>query len=139
MRPEWRTKRNVIAAGTLGLTLALGLAMADARAAVTDQDFLVATTGNLADLCKATTTDPVYTAAVNFCHGFTVGVYRVLEAENRAKSTHIFCAPQQMPTRTEAIAAFVRWVDAHPDERNLRPVDGMAAYLQQQFPCGRRR
>ncbi len=91
------------------------------------------------DLCKATSADPYYTAAINFCHGFAVGVYRVLEAENQAEPRHMFCASDRTLRRAEAIAAFVQWVDAHPDQKNLGPADGIAAYLQQQFPCSRAR
>ena len=33
------------------------------------------------------------TAALNFCHGFGVGVYRVLEELESARKVHTFCMP----------------------------------------------
>jgi hypothetical protein len=139
MRPERRNRLKLVPASIFALMLYQGIGATGARAAVMQDDFLVARTGNLVNLCKATPSDALYTAAINFCHGFSVGVYRVLEEENRARPRHMFCAPVKPPSRAEAIAAFVSWVDAHPDEKNLAPADGIAAYLQQQFPCGRGR
>jgi Rap1a immunity proteins len=137
MRSEWRIRTNLVSASIFALMVCSGILPAEAKAAVTEDSFLVRTTGDLVDLCKATSADPLYTAAVNFCHGFSVGVYRVLEADNQAKTRHLFCVSDRTPRRTESIAAFVQWADAHPDQKNLGPADGIAAYLQQQFPCGR--
>jgi hypothetical protein len=119
----------------IALAFCLGMIPVKAGAVVSEEAFLVRTTGDLVDLCKVTTADPLYTAAINFCHGFSVGVYRVLEEENRAKSRHMFCSPTPMPQRAEAIANFVRWVDANPDQKQQPPADGIAAYLLRQFPC----
>ena len=61
---------------------------------VTETDFQVRTTADLVDLCSASPSDPMGTAALNFCHGFAVGVYRVLEEENAAKRVgRMFCIP----------------------------------------------
>jgi hypothetical protein len=139
MRSEWRIKINLVSASMFALMVCSGILPIKANAAVTEDNFLLRTTGDLVDLCKATSADPYYTAAVNFCHGFAVGVYRVLESEERAEPRHMFCVSDRTPRRAEAIAAFVQWADAHPDQKNLGPADGIAAYLQQQFPCGRGR
>jgi hypothetical protein len=118
--------------------ICLGILPIKASAAVTEDNFQVRTAGDLLELCKATPEDPKYTAAVNFCNGFAVGVYRVLEHENRAATRPLFCEPDRRPSRTEAINAFVQWATAHPAQNNLEPANGLAAYLQQQFPCGGR-
>jgi hypothetical protein len=83
-----------------GLALCIGLSAGSAHAAVTEDTFLLHSAGDLVDLCSAAQSDPLYTAAVNFCHGFTVGVFRVLQEEDMAKlSRHMFCLPNPMPTR----------------------------------------
>jgi hypothetical protein len=93
-------------------------------------------TGDLVNLCAATETDPLYTAAVNFCHGFTVGVYRVLREVDEARpAASLFCNPQPAPTRTEVIARFVQWANAGSGRLVQAPTDGFAAFLSQQFPC----
>jgi hypothetical protein len=82
----------------------------------------------------------MYTAAINFCHGFSVGVFRVLAEQDAAKkSGHLFCLPDPAPTRNEAIATFVQWVRAEPSRSGLPPADGIATYLSQRFKCPRGR
>ncbi len=90
-------------------------------------------------LCSTTETDPLYTAAVNFCQGFAVGVYRVLQEEEGAQTRHLFCTPQPTPTRTETIARFVQWANTDNSRLAQSPADGLAAFLSQQFPCPTRR
>ena len=113
---------------------------ARASAALTRDDFLLRSTGDLVDLCSAPQTDPMYTAAINFCHGFAVGVYTVFGEEEAAHgSRRIFCAPDPQPTRSEAIANFVSWAKADPARLSQPPTDALAMYLAQQFPCRGRR
>jgi hypothetical protein len=108
--------------------------------AATQDDFLMRSTGDLVDLCAAPQSDPMYTAAVNFCHGFALGVFRVLQEEDAArKAGHLFCLPETTPTRSEAIARFVQWAQADQSRSALSPADGIATYLSQQFSCPRRR
>jgi hypothetical protein len=50
----------------------------------------------------------MYAAASNFCHGFAVGVFRVLQEEDAARrSNHLFRLPNPAPIRNERIASFV--------------------------------
>ena len=66
---------------------------APGRAAVTQDTFMVRSTGDLIELCTAAPTDPMGTAALNFCHGFGVGVYRVLEETRKcAQGSHVLHA-----------------------------------------------
>jgi hypothetical protein len=113
---------------------------ATARAAVTEDSFLVRNTGDLVDLCTAAQSDPFYTAASNFCQGFAAGVYRVLELEVKAQRTgRLFCPPDKPMTRNEGIASFVQWAKANPDQMSLQAPDGIARFLSQTFPCPRGR
>lgn len=110
------------------------------EAAVTEDDFLVRTTGELVNLCSADRRDPLMTAAVNFCHGFGVGVYRVLAEEQAAQhGSKLFCVPNPTPTRNETISAFVQWAKANPSHLSEPPDDGIADFLVQRFPCGKTR
>jgi hypothetical protein len=125
---------------TSGFALCLAMSAGSAQAAITEDSFLVRSTGDLIELCSAAPADAMYTAASNFCHGFAVGVYRVLQEQDMARrSNRLFCAPNPTPTRNEAIANFVQWAKADAQRLAQSPADGIAMYLAQQFPCPRNR
>lgn len=106
------------------------------RAAVTEDTFQLRTTSDLVDLCSAAPSDPMLTAASNFCHGFALGVFRVLDEESAAERIHrLFCVPDQPPTRNQLLADFVQWAKATPSAMTQRPADGLTAYLVKVFPC----
>lgn len=110
-------------------------AMPVARGAPTEQTFLVQTTGALVDLCSdISPSDPLTTAAQNFCEGFVVGVYQVLVQVDAGRARPAFCV-MHPPTRRDAIATFVQWVNTHPSEAARPPADGVFAFLVHQFPC----
>jgi hypothetical protein len=116
------------------------ISAAPAHAAVTEDSFLVRTTGDLLDVCSAPQSDPLYTAASNFCQGFAVGVYRVLEVQDKARrSGRMFCPSSTPMTRNEGIADFVQWAKANPNQLAQPATDGLARFLTQQFPCPRGR
>jgi hypothetical protein len=111
-----------------------------ARAAVSQDSFLLKDTGALVEMCSADKSDPLYTAAVNFCHGFSLGVFRVLRDVDAQKPAQpLFCLPNPMPSRNTALTAFVQWAKADPNRLAQRPEDGLAAFLAQQYPCGHTR
>src|SRR5208283_555830 len=75
-RAEGEEMRRLL--GSISILSAFA-ATAVAQAAPSEQNFMVRTTGDLAELCSDTSpTDPMMTAAVNFCQGYIVGVYHVL-------------------------------------------------------------
>ena len=107
-----------------------------ASAALSQDSFLLRNAGDLVELCSAPQTDPLYTAAVNFCHGFAVGVYRVLNEEEAAhKSRHLFCVPEATPSRSDGIAMYVQWANANPAQLSQPPADSLALFLSERFPC----
>ena len=109
------------------------------HAAVTQDTFTLRSTGDLVELCTAAPSDPMGTAALNFCHGFGVGVYRVLEEVEATHRARTYCMPEPMPTRNETLASFVQWTKANPDTLAMPPQDGIAAFLAKQYPCARRK
>lgn len=121
----------------LGVLLAAAFMPHHARAAVTSDDFLLRNAGDLAALCSADPSDPMATAAKNFCAGFAVGVVRVLQKVDAAEAPRraMFCFPPKPPTRSEGIAEFVSWVNAEPGRQALAPEDALATFLQVRFPC----
>ena len=109
-------------------------------AAVSEDTFQVRNTADLVELCSATQSDPLFTAAINFCHGFGVGTVRVLEEQEMANpSRRLFCLPNPMPTRNEGVARFVQWARANPNQMGQPATDAIAVFLSQQYPCPRGR
>ena len=119
------------------LALAVVIVPGAAGAAVTEQDFFVRTTGDLAKLCATTSADPLYSAAIHFCQGFGAGAYQAEQlhrAGSRAKP--LFCMPTDpLPTRNQVTAGFVAWVAAKPDVAALVPAEGVFEYLMATYPC----
>jgi Rap1a immunity proteins len=106
-------------------------------APVGQDDFQVQTAAHLVALCSADQADPLYTAARNFCHGFTVATVRAIVMEQMAtRAKHkMFCLPANQPTRDQATAAFVTWANARPKTLASGPTDGIVEYLVTQYPC----
>jgi hypothetical protein len=105
--------RHLSAAALLAAALPLS-----GHAAVTEENFLVRTTADLVALCTAERGDPLVTAALNFCHGFGVGVYQTLveQEAGRQVTTHptlvigllgrLAVSTKRMVPNTEARFAF---------------------------------
>jgi hypothetical protein len=124
-------KRITSVSALSGLTLCL----TGTAGAVSQDQFRLNNTGDLAALCSASTTDPLYTAAINFCHGFGAGTFGVLAEVQRAEPKfRLFCPPESV-TRNEAVAAFVSWAGADPANAAMPATDGVAAFLRQTYPC----
>ena len=109
------------------------------HANLTEDSFQLRSTGDLLDLCSASPNDPMGHAAFHVCEGFGVGVFRVLQKVDAARKTRMFCLPEPMPTRNEALAAFVAWGKANPGQLDQAPEDGVAAFLMNQYPCPRKK
>ncbi len=104
--------------------------------APSENNFRVATTGDLVRLCDANTGDPMGVAAVHFCQGFAVGAYQYHQIATAAEGKRpLFCAPNPTPSRNEVIAAFVTWAKQNPQQLALPPIEGIFRYLAQRYPC----
>lgn len=134
-RPNGATRMRVrywMSAAMLGLLMVPGMS----DAAVTQESFLLRNASDLVDVCSAAQSDPFYTAAANFCQGFVVGVFRVLNEETVADpSMRLFCLPEHPPTRNEGIVEFVHWAKSNSSQLGQSPADAVAAFLSQRFPC----
>lgn len=115
----------------------LGTAAASSPApAATPENFGLRSASDLVAICSVAPTDEASSASVGFCHGFVVGVYRTLEELQAAQpGARIFCPTGAVATRSDAIAAYVSWVGARPDQLSKAPQDSIASYLAATHPC----
>ena len=131
----WRCRgRRTI---SIGLAIAGAVAwLSSAQAGVTEDNFHAQTTSDMVAICSADPADPMYSAAINFCHGFAVGSYQVMREMMAAEpKLRLFCVTEPGPTRNELIAAFLTWVQAHPEQGMKVPVESVAAFLAERYPC----
>ncbi|MGH7120273.1 MAG: Rap1a/Tai family immunity protein [Acetobacteraceae bacterium] len=121
----------------LGAVFAAFVMSHHAHAAVTQDNFQLRNTADLAALCTAGPADPMAAAAVNFCDGFVIGVVRAMEKVDSAEAPRrgLFCLPANRPSRSAAIAEFVHWANADPSRLSMPAEDGLAMFLAATFPC----
>jgi hypothetical protein len=121
----------------LGLVLFCAVAWLAGSAApapaATQGEFAVRSTQDLVDLCSAPEGDPMHTAALHFCEGFTVGAVQYYQASDT--NMRLVCLPQPMPTRDEEVMKFIAWAHANPQYMNDRAVDGLFRFLSATWPC----
>ena len=104
--------------------------------AVTEKDFEAETTQALVNLCTASTEDPLYHQAINFCHGYLVGAYHYYQAQaSGPKGIKFVCMPDPEPSRNEAVGMFIEWVKSHPQHWNETPVETEFRFLMEKWPC----
>lgn len=136
---------RAVRAGMLGLAAAAVLATSPglaqspdtkaARAAVSREAFLVRNTGDLALLCSVGQADPMRVQALHFCHGYVVGAYHYHLSARPSGIAEPFCVPPDTVNRDQAIAMFVDWVEARPDEAARWPTDSLFAFARETWPC----
>jgi len=119
------------------LLLAAAAALNSSSAlAVSREDFIVANTQDVIDICTTPESDPMYVAAVAFCQGYLVGAYQYHTAlHSGPKAKPVICLPQPTPTRTQAIDRFITWAKAHPEYANERGVEALTKFLVETYPC----
>lgn len=104
--------------------------------AVTSEDFLVADTQDVVDICTTPETDPMYTAAIAFCQGYLVGAYQYhLALFGNGKSHPVVCLTEPKPTRSQAIERFIAWVKGHPEYGREKPAESLTKFLVDTWPC----
>ncbi len=104
--------------------------------AVSEDDFLMADTGDLLVLCTAPESDPLHKEAVNFCFGFLVGAYHYHVAENTGPNGNpMVCPPEPKPARAQVAKMFIDWLKAHPQYNNEPAVETWFRFLTETYPC----
>jgi Rap1a immunity proteins len=119
----------------LGTVLLVAGATA-APAAVTESEFPPKTVRDLIAICAPDHSDPMMTAAVNFCHGYAEGAVDVEEAHEAQKGApKLFCLPTPPPPRGSELTSFIAWANAQPARLDIPAIDGMFIYLAGKYPC----
>ena len=104
--------------------------------AATPSNYDVRSAADLVAICSTAPGDSLASAATGFCHGYVVGVYRTLEEIQEARPwARMFCPPAMRPSRTQAIAAYVAWTNARPEELTKLPMESITDYLAATYPC----
>lgn len=107
-----------------------------ANAAVEPENFHIRSAADLAALCRVASDDPYAQQAVHFCHGYVAGAYHYyLKSTGGSAGSGFVCVPDPAPSRNDAIAAFVAWLDAHPAQQNEDAVDALFFWAASQYPC----
>ena len=120
---------------TAAVISALAMLPAAVPAATSQDNFLLRTAGDLVAVCSPAQDEPLMAAAVGFCEGFALGVYRALDQAQAGFRAKLFCMPTPGPTRSQAITSFVAWVQANPAVASGAPGDAILRYLVQTYPC----
>ncbi len=129
-------RRLLIACSILGILVALS--PSSARAVLSEDDFFIKHAEDLVDLCTADAADPLYSAAIHFCHGFASGAWQFHEAQATwPDGVRIACLPEPRPTRNEAIAGFVVWASSHPQHMTEPAIEALFRYLHDTWPCSK--
>ena len=103
---------------------------------VTPKKFMVETTRDLVTLCSVTDKDLNASEAIHFCHGFVIGAYHYYVASTAPPGVRDFvCLPEPKPSRNQAIAEFVVWVQDNPQYLDKEAVNTLFRYLEKKFPC----
>lgn len=124
-------RRKVAALLLIALFLAPGVCQAASQ-----EDFQVKTTRNLVNLCTASPQDPLHREAIHFCEGYLVGAYSYYHTASTGNNMlRIVCLPDPPPSRDSAISMFVKWVQAHPQYMDEKPVETFFRFLGETWPC----
>ncbi|WP_157982123.1 Rap1a/Tai family immunity protein [Oceanicella sp. SM1341] len=128
--PVFLTARPAAAACVAAI--ALVMMQAPPGRAADESDYMLATAGDLADLC-ASPEDP---SAIHMCQGFIVAVDQVHIQLAAAMDEKLYCLPtESVVTRNGAAAAFAAWVAENPRIATVSPIDGLVSWALDAFPC----
>ena len=103
---------------------------------MTDEDFVLATTQNLVNLCSVSASDPRAKEAIQMCEGYMLGAYQYYLATNSGKNDmRLVCMPNPTPSRNEVAAMFVEWAKANTQYMKEAPVDSEFRFMSAKWPC----
>jgi hypothetical protein len=104
--------------------------------AATPEHFRVRSTADLVQICSTPTNDPIFAAAISFCHGYAVGAYQYYRASVSGPEGRPFvCLPDPPPSRTEGLQMFVAWARQNPQYMAEPAVETLFRWLATTWPC----
>jgi hypothetical protein len=131
LRKERHVMRRLV--WTLGFAVCLWPLLSGAQ---TRDEFLVRHTQDYVRVCTTSANDPLYAAAMGFCHGYAVGAYHYYLAETAGpKGKPFICLPEPPPSRSEILTMFIAWAQQHPQYMGERPVDSLFRFVTEKWPC----
>ncbi|MFH0344262.1 MAG: Rap1a/Tai family immunity protein [Chromatiales bacterium] len=77
--------------------------------ATTPEELLISNAQDLSAVCSTQSSDPLYTAGINFCEGFIEGAYHYYSSLLGPGIEPFVCLPKPEPTRDEVTRRFVAW------------------------------
>lgn len=127
---------RALSAGAFALLMGSASVASAQGSAINGDTFTAGTTGALARLCGATAQEPVYAAAIHFCHGLLVGSGQTSDMMHKRQGTRPgFCLPTPSPTLDQVAASFVAWSTANPQFNGMRAAEGLMRFAAAQYPC----
>ncbi|MDG2304799.1 MAG: Rap1a/Tai family immunity protein [Candidatus Binatia bacterium] len=114
-----------------GWMLVVALLAPVSAEAVDTEDFHIKEAQDLVDVCTTPKTDPLYEAAMGFCHGYCVGAWDYYQAAGRK----FVCIPAKPPTRQQAVDGFIDWSATHPEYMQEGAVQALFKYLAGAYAC----
>ena len=125
-RSKWKC---AVALGSLAFALSLP------ALATTKEDFELRSGADLVALCSTDTSDPLYTAAIQMCQGFGVGVYRTALALTAKDDPPLFCPPKEGLTRNAAVQSFLTWAAGNKEHAGEPALDFIGRFFMETLPC----
>lgn len=107
--------------------------------ALSEEQFLIDTAGDLATLCLTQSSDPNFAAAIHMCHGFIIGAHHMHEAFEAGwggQGQGVYCVPETgAPSRNEVATEFATWVRQTPAAASGEAIDALMEWAVVRFPC----
>ena len=126
--------------GILGVILTSGLLtsanlQAESGNGYSLEDLRLNTSSDLVDVCTIGTGHEHHGVAMAFCYGFFEGAAHYDDALAGPEwHRDILCEPPEV-TRAQAVAVFIRYIEANPQYGPEAPVDGIFRALVDKWPC----
>jgi Rap1a immunity proteins len=104
----------------------------------TPDEFLVRNTQDYVRICSTSPDDPLYAAAIGFCHGYAVGAYHYYLAQTTGpRGAPFVCPPEAPPSRAEIISMFLTWARENQPYMGEQAVNSLFRFLSEKWPCRR--
>ena len=95
---------------------------------------------DLAGACSLRNDNPYYIAATSMCAGYTAAVidFHLLDTMGPRHDKRKVCLPSPVPTRREAVAGLVAWVQSNPQYLDEPAASAVLRYFINVYPCHRK-